>query len=203
MDWVTLSRDVVENDRLPRLCVYCGRPSSTFHNRTFEWCPAWVSWWYWAGLLPGAILSSMYGRKMRVSLPVCAKHGNVPLRLGLVGGLGWFVLPAIVGGIGALIGYLVDPGVPEHGRYLALGAAPGAIVGFIIWLVWIIRLASLSLSADEITDDGILLRGLAHDFVMATKTQTAANNLRAEARLDPKDLNLDLVRESADHGIRE
>jgi hypothetical protein len=202
MDWVTLSRDDVENDGLPHQCVYCGRPSTGFHNRTFDWCPEWVSWWYWAGFFPGAILQSLYGRKMRVSLPVCAKHTNVPLRLGLVGGLGWLVLPALLGGTGALIGYFLD--TPHtNPQLVAMGAIPGAFVGAIIWLVWTVRLAMLDIKSDQISDDGILLRGLAHDFVMAVKTKSASKNLVTRTRLDPTDLKLDVVKDGPSERIRE
>jgi hypothetical protein len=201
MDWVTLSRNDVENDGLPHMCVYCGRPSSDFTNRTFEWCPEWVNWWYYVGYVPGAILQSMHGRKMRVSLPVCDKHARLPFRLGMVAGFGWLFVPALAG-IGALIGHFVGAPSSDSARY-AVGAFGGAVLGLIVWIAWLISLLQLQLDADEITDDGILLRGLAHDFVMAVKAKAAVKAVASGPSLNPADLNLEVMRDAPSDGIRQ
>jgi hypothetical protein len=177
MDWVTLTRDDVENDRLPRLCVHCGRPATDVSNTTFEWCPDWVGLTYLLGIFPGVILQGILGKKMRVSLPVCEGHRGLKATIVLVAALGWLVIPGVLGGLGtgvaALIGSLVRAGWPEW-TDLAWGFFPGLGVGFLVWLVWLIRLASLQIQVVEITDEGIQLRGLAHDFVMAVKAKAAS-----------------------------
>ena len=74
MDWITLTRQEVEDDALPPVCVHCGEPATARHNKTFDWHPPWVRWLFYLGYLPGAIASSILARQMRVSLPVCARH---------------------------------------------------------------------------------------------------------------------------------
>lgn len=199
MDWVTLSRADVESDGLPRLCAYCGRPSRGFTNKTFEWHPEWIQWMYFLGILPGAILHAMHAKKMRVSLPVCDGHANLGMKIGLVGGLGWLLLPALCGGVGvgggALAGWLLE--LHRHDFEMAMlipGVALG-VIGLIVWLVWIVRLASRQIDAKEITDDGIRLEGVAHEFVMAVKAQAAAQRGLSERRVNAADLELETIQE--------
>ena len=41
----------------------------------------------------------------------------------------------------------------------------GILLGQIIWLVWLVRLAKLQINADVINDDGIVLVGVSHDLL--------------------------------------
>jgi len=76
MDWVTLTRQQVDNDALPRVCMACGKPATCSVNETFEYSPEWVEWLYFAGYFPGLIADNFFGKEMRVSCPFCHEHQN-------------------------------------------------------------------------------------------------------------------------------
>ena len=79
MDWVTLTREEVEADALPAVCMECGGHAPHRVNRTFVKDPEWVESatlvGFLAGILPGLIidgLSQRYlRRRIRVSCPFC------------------------------------------------------------------------------------------------------------------------------------
>lgn len=66
MDWITFSKQQVEDDALPPVCMACGAPASRRISKTFHWMPDWVGFLFLAGILPGVIADYFLGKEMRV-----------------------------------------------------------------------------------------------------------------------------------------
>lgn len=181
MDWITLKREEIENDRMPPVCVHCGADAKGRQNETFEWSPGWVRWLYYLGYLPGAVAHSAVSRRMRLSLPVCQAHRPEPAPSANDGG--GFVLRLLVVLISAALGmgaaYLwASPSPTEEPRMplayaLPIGAGAGAVLGYALVLLGTALSARPAgkLAVEEITDEGISLVGVHDGFVRAMRDQ--------------------------------
>jgi hypothetical protein len=69
MDWVTISKQQVESDALPQVCMACGGPASCRINRTFSFTPEWAEYLYFLFLVPGVIAE--YLLKKGLSSRIC------------------------------------------------------------------------------------------------------------------------------------
>jgi|SRR5581483_4206696 len=166
MDWITLTRQQVESDALPSVCMACGGPATRRINQTFSWTPEWVQGLYLAAILPGVIAEYYLKKEMRVACPFCRAHENHWRKLVWVASTGW-LLAFLLGGLGYLFGTMIGA-TPSVTLYTALAA--GAL-GLITWLAVVIRLATTRIKATKITNDEITFQGVAEDFVRAIKAQ--------------------------------
>lgn len=167
MDWITLTKQQVEEDTLPPVCMVCGGPATCRVNKTFEYTPEWVAYLYFAGILPGVIAQYFLEKEMRVACPFCRGHQNHWRKLIWIASIGWLLALLLAGlgyGAGSLIGSTSD-------RALYIGAGVGSSLGLITWLVVVSYLASTRIKATKITNDEITLQRLADGFVRAVKDQ--------------------------------
>ena len=163
-DWVTLTKEQIEADDLPDVCIVCGRPTTERLNRNFSHQSEWAGILTLVGMLffviPGVIISSLTERRQRIACPICPRHRNHWSRFVWWASTGWLI-PIACGGTGALVGSMVAPG---HGGVIP-GAAMGALVtGLFAYLVPLIRMASRCVDAEEITDTEIRLRRVSAAF---------------------------------------
>ena len=167
MDWVTLTRQQVDGDALPSVCMVCGSAASVRLSKTFTYHPDWVSYLYLAGVVPGLIAESLCSTEMRVSCPLCAEHQNHWLKLTLTASMGWLVsLP--LSGIGFLAGRALADG-STVAPFVGFGL--GATMGLISWLGLVIHLATTRVKVTEIAADTITLQRVADAFARATSQQ--------------------------------
>ncbi len=150
MDWVTLTRDQVDRDELPRICIVCGEPATKSVNKTFSYRPPWVEYLYFAGIFPGLIAEHMYSQEMRVSCPVCQQHGNHWSRLAWVASVGWLL--AVPFALVVLAACKVSD-LDDDWRTLVFVAA-GAGLGLAIWLAIVIRFAVTTIKVSKISSSG-------------------------------------------------
>jgi hypothetical protein len=174
MDWVTLTRQQVENDALPRVCMACGKPATCSLNETFSYSPDWVGWLYYAGYFPGVIAEHFFRKEMRVSCRYCHEHRNQWQILYWIAGIGWLLAGLLAAGIG----YLVAIGIGSTSTDIGLGI--GAGVGLLAWLIVVIYLYNtrVSFTATRITAADITFEGVADAFVKAVKDQQIQSSLR-------------------------
>jgi len=164
-DWVTLTKDQVENDSLPAICIVCGKPASQCANKTFSFSPDWFH-------LPGKTWADKFSsafseREIRVACPVCARHRSYWSRLVWVASTGWLSIVPL-----GLVGYIVAwEAYPRHGGPQAAGAAIGASVALTLWIGSIIYLASNRIRAESITNDEIRLTRVSPQFARAVREQ--------------------------------
>jgi len=167
MDWITFTKQQVDDDALPSVCMVCGVEATDRVNKTFSHSPEWVEHLYWVGGVPGVIAESFFTTKMRVACPLCPDHLNHWRKLVLVASTGWLVsLPPA--GIGYLVGTWFFSG-SATAPYVGLGT--GAAIGLIPWLAVVIRLATTRVKATNITADEITFQRVADVFVRAAKRE--------------------------------
>ncbi len=66
-----VSRDAV----LPPFCVKCGRPAEpNLFPKKFSWHPQWVYIFILFAILIYAIVATVISKKMKLKVPLCAKH---------------------------------------------------------------------------------------------------------------------------------
>ena len=168
MDWGTLTRQQVEHDALPRVCMVCGGPATCTVSRDFDHTPDWVGWLFLAGFFPGVIAAHFYTKKMRVPCAFCANHRGHWRTVGWVGGLGWLLGPVLFGGLGYLIVALITSWT-SVAAWIVLGVAAG--VGLVTWLSILIYLCNTRVHATKVTDDDITLQGVCDAFAKAARDQ--------------------------------
>ena len=170
MDWVTLTRQQVEDDALPPVCMVCGQPATCHINQTFSYTPEWVGWLYLASIVPGLIAAHFLTQEMRVSCRFCSRHRNHWRSLYWLGGVGWLVVGLAFAGVGYLVGVAVGAGDPAP--YIGLGV--GAGVGLAVWLVALIYVGSTRIGATKVTSADITLQGVHDAFARAVKDELSS-----------------------------
>jgi len=182
VDWLTLTRDEVENDALVPVCVHCGRPATGRHNQTFEWHPHWAVLLLFAGLVPGVVAMLLTRQQMRVSLPVCARHGPMPPGRIFAWSGGWLAGPAL-----GTLALMFDFSIWIFLIGLGIGLA-----GWLIVMVLTRTPGYRSFEVKSIGADGLSLVGLDDTFVKAMKEQRLST---IAPRPSPSPPSTDIVRE--------
>ncbi len=165
-DWVTLTRDQVESDALPDVCLVCGQPAQERVNRTFDSSPGWAALLLLAGFIPGVIALMLTSKSMRVACPLCPQHRSHWSRLTWVAGAGWLLI-ILLGAVGYFAGMAVSVPHRDGSTAHVAGLAIGAGIGLILWLAPVIYLASTRVGVKRITHDEITLENVAPLFAKA------------------------------------
>ena len=168
MDWVTLTKEQVERDALPPVCMKCGEPATCRVNTSFSHTPEWVGWLYFAFILPGMIGEQFFGKEMRVSCPFCQKHRNHWSVLNWTAGVGWLVGGLLFAGAGFGIGSIFTASLKDAPY---IGIAVGAGIGILSWIGVLIYLATTRIDATKVTKDSITLNRVADGFSRAVREQ--------------------------------
>ena len=167
MDWVTITKQHVEADALPPVCMACGGPADCRISRTFSFSPEWVQYLYLVFILPGAIAEYLLKKEMRVACPLCNEHKNHWSKLVWIASIGWLFVPALAG-LGYLVGSMIDSSLQGPS---IIGLALGGGLSLIAWLGVVIYLANTRIHATKITDDDITFQRVADGFVRAMRGQ--------------------------------
>jgi hypothetical protein len=199
IDWVTFTRQQVESDALPPVCMACGGPATERVCNTFSYRPDWVKLLYLLAIVPGVIADCYVKKEMRVACPMCRKHRNHWRKLYWAASIGWVLAP-VLGGVLAYIAWAMsDPGSRFSARILGvlgadaavgaardhllrtirlsagiLGICTGLILGANAWLGLVLYVAGSRISVINITNDDITLKGVADGFVRAAKDEEVA-----------------------------
>ncbi|QDT47687.1 Serine/threonine-protein kinase PknB [Symmachiella dynata] len=153
-DWVTLTRQQVETELLPDVCMVCGEPAFDRVNVTFTDCgmskPFYDNWF-------------MSTARMRIPCSVCPKHRSHWRRLlkTAIGGLIAGVLFCFIIAICLADAYWNDPDVVIGGTLSV------SILAAVLWITAIVYVACTRVSAESITDEHIKLQRVSPEFVAA------------------------------------
>jgi hypothetical protein len=163
MAQLRLGRYEVEPEQLPPVCACCGEPATAYKSKTFSWTPPWAY---------PPIVAVFLTKRMRASLPFCARHKSHWLMrtlvalLGLLGILGFGALGVAVG---VMLG--LDAG-PDSGGSAIVGVVVMLCLFLLVaWLVVLLVLHFTSIRSTEVTDDTLTLTGLHEGFVRAVYEQ--------------------------------
>jgi predicted Ser/Thr protein kinase len=180
-DWVVLSREQVEADELPDVCIVCGRPAVQRLNRNFSFQAEWAQILTLAGMMlfvvPGLIVDVFTRKQLRVACPVCPQHRNHWSRFTWWAALGWLI-PVALGSAGALLGLALQP--PLERDLMLATSAIGAGVGLIAYIAPMIWLSSHLVDAQEITDTSIRLHRVSAAFARLAGGENAAHSRRVQ-----------------------
>jgi hypothetical protein len=159
MATLRISKTDIEGDRLPPVCVVCGAEAGQTKAVNFRWLPGWTSFLWVFGLLPVILGYWLAEKKLRVSVPVCGRHhGSWYNRLKII--WGGIALAVALGCLGAGVESYWNK---EVGENILMGAA-GL---FLLMGLAAFFFEDSRVSAEEITDASITLRGLSDKFVQA------------------------------------
>lgn len=163
-DWVTLTREQIDNDRLPDCCIVCGRHTVERVNKDFEYQPEWASLLsiigLFCGFFPGLIVIWLTTQKMRMACPICPTHREARRRLVWFASTAWIAAPLL-----GLVGFgLVYPFFEVKSPAVIIGPLLGAIVGLIVYLVPVLRLVRYTIGVEWMTSDYVRLRRVSAEF---------------------------------------
>jgi hypothetical protein len=164
MDWVTISKQQVEADALPPVCMACGGPASCRISRTFSFEPEWVQYLYFVFLVPGVIAEYLLKKEMRVACPLCDQHKDHWSKLVWAATTGWLGVPLFAG-----LGYWVGPMIFSSEGAALIGLAVGSCVSLIAYVGVVMYVANTRIHATKITDHDITFQRVADGFVRAIK----------------------------------
>lgn len=162
---VTLTREQIQADRLPDVCIVCGRKTRRRLGRNFEHTPQsaeWIIVLLLVLLFPAGIIAAVYlTKRIRVALPVCAKHNGHWSRLSWFASVGWLLIPS-----GVFLGLWMINYRPsgEDEVVLLVGTILGGVASYVIPLVY---LATTRVGVAEITDTTLTLKRVSVSFVRA------------------------------------
>ncbi|MEO2016344.1 MAG: serine/threonine-protein kinase [Fuerstiella sp.] len=175
---VTLPREQLESDRLPDVCIVCGKAAHRRAAHEFEHCSEAAGWvivvlmvlFFPVGIMAAILLT----KKAKASLPVCARHRNHWSEMGWFAGLGWLLIP-----LGVLLGFWTVSFDPSQ---LSKGPEIGIFVGCILagiaaYVIPLIYLGTTRVTADGITNKTITLKrvsvAFAREALRMSTTQAA------------------------------
>ena len=162
-DWVTLTKNQVERDDLPKYCMVCGDTSTGRVNRTFQWAPDWAGLLTIAGVVPGIIALATTSREFRVSCPVCTRHVGHWARFAWVCSTGWLVV-ILMGVLGGATGWALNP---ENQAWGIAGLIFCAVTSLAIWIITMVRMGLAQVRVTRITSDAITFDRVSAEFAEA------------------------------------
>jgi hypothetical protein len=164
MATVRLGRYEVEKYELPPVCAGCGAKAVVRRRKTFAWYPGWVIVLFFvASPLIAAIIAAALTKRMAVALPFCEDHRNYWRNRSLSTYLGLLAVILLAAGATALAVMFDKRGQDDLLAFACVGSA-GL---FLLWLVEVAIIHSLSIRPLEITDREIRLTRVSPYFVDA------------------------------------
>ena len=174
---VVLTRYEVDGNRLPAVCIRCGRPSDLTLERRFSWHPPWIDTLIVLGLIlftplviVGIVLAATQTKRMYVEVPLCTRHRNHWRWRA------WFVYGGLVAVIllaaGTIAFLVVASDRPNADlQYFAAWTCGGAGVVGVVWLIAAALIEKGTIRASEITDETIALSRVSPDFKSAAQAE--------------------------------
>jgi tRNA A-37 threonylcarbamoyl transferase component Bud32 len=176
-DWVTLTREQVDNDLLPDCCIVCGQHTVERVNKDFwyqsDWAQVLMMVGFFCGVLPALIIGPLTTHTIRVACPTCPTHRDASRRLVWIASTGWLAAPVL-----ALIGFgLAYPLVGIEVPAVLVAPSLGVVVGLVAYLVPVIRLwrqTVQTVGVEWMTNDYVRFRGVSAAFARKAAQMSGA-----------------------------
>lgn len=164
---VTMPLQDVQQNRVPDVCVVCGRATSGRISQEFSFMSE-VMGFVMALLMcvffpAGIIVAILYTKKCRATLPVCSRDRNHWSNYRLWASLGWMTILAGTY-LGVIRGNLFGSGEKSIFTVFAF-----ILAGVFAYIAPLILLATSRVAAAEITDTTITLKRASTEFVNAVR----------------------------------
>jgi len=174
-DSVIVGQQEAESGLLPDVCMVCGcetqdRVSIKIHHQP-EWAQGLMILGFICGGIPGVIIAIMTSKEIRATTPICHDHKNHWNRLVLFASIGW-LLPVILGGIGAIVGMSTHSFVwNDRG---GTGLVCGIVLGLTLYLWPVIYLACTVVKCEVTRKDKLTFSRVSSAFAQAVRQRQSA-----------------------------
>jgi hypothetical protein len=159
MATVWLERHDCAYDRLPGLCLKCGRRATCRVTKTFHWLPPWVYLLLLVHVLLFFLAAAVTHRSQKVTAPMCEEHRkHWATREWII--VGSLVL--LVVGIILLVRFAKGLGVYEA---LFLVVTIGG--SLVLWVILVVAINRTAVRAKKINEQGMQLTGVSDEFADA------------------------------------
>ncbi len=174
-DFARVPVSLAESGRLPDVCMVCGGPAHERLKKTIEYQPKWAEslmiLGFILGGIPGVIIAIMSQKQTFVALPFCPKHKNHSNQLIKFASVGW-LLPALTGGVGILVGYLPTRHLPPLQPLAISGLVVGITLGLISYLLAVIWLAVHRVKIEQKAEHEVIFSRVSPKFASAVRERS-------------------------------
>jgi serine/threonine protein kinase len=162
---VTLTHDQIQSDGLPDVCIVCGKATRGRLGREFEHASGRAVFlivilmvlFFPAGIVAAILLP----KKVRGSVPVCAKHTSHWSRQVWFASLGWLLIP-----LGGFVGFWLVDWEPLLAK--EAGVLIGSLLsGIALYVIPLVYLGTTRVAVEDIDDETITLKRASVGFVRA------------------------------------
>ena len=171
-DWVTLTREQIERDQLPDLCIVCGAETHDRLSKEFGFQAQWAQILTVIGMIfgffPGLIVAAFTEQRQRIACPVCPAHKNHWSKFVWFASLGW-LLCVPFGLAGLLVARLSFHNVFGPSWYAVPCIIVGILVGLIVYGVMLARMAGRRPSIETMSATEVRLRPVSAAFARAAE----------------------------------
>ena len=171
-DVATLTIEDVRKDRLPDLCVVCGKQASDRVRRKLQYqsknAQGLMMLGFILGGIPGVIIAILTQKETPIACPVCPEHRNHWNRLILFASIGWLI-PFLTGGTSFLLGFLATNSSVQPSNLAITGLVFGIVFGLLVYLVPVIYLACTQVKCEQTSDDQITFSRVASPFARSVR----------------------------------
>lgn len=171
-DFARVPSHIAETGHLPDICMTCGCQTHDRLRRTIEYQPKWAESMMILGFImggiPGLIIAVLTQKQTHVALPFCSKHKSHLSHLVKVASIGW-LLPALTGGVGFLVGYLPTHKLPPLQPPAIAGLVLGIALGLIAYIVALIWLSLNRVKIEQKAEHEVLFSRVAPKFAKAVR----------------------------------
>jgi hypothetical protein len=158
-----------DEQAIPNLCIRCGQPTTYRKTKEFVWYPHWIAVLLRVGVLPWLIVALLRTKRRTLDVPLCERHRHHFLRPPLIIVSGFLL-------VFVLLITLVVMASQFSPDYDVTGlVCIGALVGLLVWVFMALLSQSQTVRPKEITDDEIVLVGVAPEFVEEIENQLEAS----------------------------
>ena len=171
-DVAAITIEDVRKERLPDLCVVCGKQTSDRVRKKLQYqsknAQALMMLGFILGGIPGVIIAILTQKETPISCPICYEHRNHWNRLILFASIGW-IIPVLTGGTGFLLGFLATNSSVQPSSLANTSLAVGIVFGLLVYVIPVICLACTQVKCEQTSDDQITFSRVASPFAKSVR----------------------------------
>ena len=172
-DVAVVSIEDVREERLPDLCLVCGKQTSDRVRKKLQYqsknAEALMILGFILGGFPGVIIAVITQKETPISCPVCQEHRHHWNRLNLFASIGWLI-PVLTGSTGFLLGFLATNSSLQPSYLAITGLVVGTVFGLMVYLIPVIYLACTQVKCEQTSDDQITFSRIASPFARSVRS---------------------------------
>lgn len=165
--YVTLTRQQIELNQVPDVCMVCGKPTKRRVSKEFDHTPEWAGFLLvvlFIIFFPAGILAAvMLNKKVRMNSPVCIKHKRHWSNMVWFASTGWIIIVA------GLFFSLWLGNVFSSGRDNPAIIVPGILASVALYVIPLVWLGCTRVAVEQITDQTVTFKRASTAFSEAVQ----------------------------------